>query len=106
MVVSDIIREAGSIFYVQPIKLKTECRERPVLLARNALCRALKTRGSTYMQIGRWLNKDHSTIIHSVKNADALMETDPDYYEKIGKLVKLTHQDCQKDYSFKIVASN
>lgn len=51
---------------IQQIKMK--CRKAEILRQRNKFILFAVQHGFNFCEIGRFLNKDHSTIIHSFKN--------------------------------------
>lgn len=50
---------AGSVF--------TRSRVAPVARARQAVMRRLHADGFSATQIGRWLNRDHTTVLHALR---------------------------------------
>lgn len=48
-------------------KLRSPTRQRPVFRCRQWIARHARAQGHTWWEIGRALNRDHSTIIHSVR---------------------------------------
>lgn len=47
--------------------IRSDCRKRPLVIVRRKISLAARDAGFSFPQIGRALNRDHSTIIHSVK---------------------------------------
>jgi hypothetical protein len=47
-------------------------RARPVMRARATCSYVLRERGNSYTVIGRWMNRDHSTIINACRQFEAL----------------------------------
>ena len=85
-----IILKASELFKVHPRDIISHHRFDFVTRARFAICKALRMRGWSYAQIGRFLKRDHSTVIHAVKRADYMMEKDPDYAEAVKALSEIT----------------
>ena len=55
--------------------IRGENRSKPTCAARHELCYRLYTEtGMSYPQIGRFLSKDHSTVLHSVRRHKAILE--------------------------------
>ena len=85
----DIIREAGHLFKVNHQDIHSKYRYRFLMPARFAVWTALHLRKTSYSQIGRWFERDHTTIIHGVNVAKRKMETDHDYKTKVLTLKNL-----------------
>lgn len=45
-----------------------QSRTRPAVLARWSVMRRLRNDGFSTTQIGRWLDRDHSTVIYGLRN--------------------------------------
>lgn len=54
---------------------------------RRAIMIAMRERGASFPQIGRWMNRDHSSVIHAIRNGRWLMEKDRDYAAKVNRLI-------------------
>lgn len=67
---------AAEIFGVHPRDLMGKYRFGFITRPRFALYKALHLRGWSYSAIGRFMDRDHSTIIYGVERADYLMERD------------------------------
>ena len=63
-------------------RLPTIARARQALYA--ALYRACET---SYPQLGRLLNRDHTTVLYGVREAEADAAADPDYAERSARVV-------------------
>ena len=61
-------------------------RDRFTCRARFALYKALRMRGASYVQIAKWLDRDHSTVIHGVRVAEETMEKEPVYKERVHRI--------------------
>lgn len=65
-------------------------RKRKYVQARSMLAYAMRAEGMAYSQIGRYLSgRDHSTVIHMIKNhLDWMSTTDPrmDFYKRQYKI--------------------
>lgn len=46
-----------------PTRVLSDCRTRRDVYARREVMRRLYDEGFSYSQIGRWLNRDHSTVM-------------------------------------------
>lgn len=85
----DLTREASTLFAVHPRDIGGKAKFNFILPARFAIWHALRETGSTYAQIGRWFERDHSTIINGVRRAKEIMEHDHDYRAKVRTLTIL-----------------
>ena len=56
---------------------------------RFAVYKSLRMRGWSYPQIGRMLNRDHSTIIYGTQRAEYFMERDAEYAARVKALAEL-----------------
>lgn len=51
----------------------TKNRKGSTIIARQIFCKIAKDLGYTYMYLARYLNKDHSTLIHAYNKAETLI---------------------------------
>jgi len=56
-------------------KEKRHSRRKEVVAARQCYCKIAREMGYTYMEIGKHIKKDHSTIIHAVTRSNDMIET-------------------------------
>ena len=64
-----IIREIAATCAVTPGNIFTRCRTRAAVHARIAIAKRLRERGYSTPQIGRMLNRDHTTIVYYLGGA-------------------------------------
>jgi chromosomal replication initiation ATPase DnaA len=83
---TEIILTCARMFEVPTSRLKGYARAEGAREARFALYRALHLRGHTYSAIGIMLDRDHSTVLHGVREADKLIAQCPDYAAKVAEL--------------------
>lgn len=69
--------------------LVTRCRRRPVAWARHILAYQMRTEGYTSVEISRCLERDHSTILNSWQQVDAMLSFPDAYPEEMSMLVRL-----------------
>lgn len=69
-----------SVDILGPVRMFPFCR------ARWAVWQVLRERGYSYPRIGAHFNRDHSTIIHGVKQAAKLYETSPEFADLVDML--------------------
>lgn len=59
-------------------ELLSPARQAPVVRARQIAALLLRERtGQSYPRIARWLQRDHTTVLHGVRQARRLKDTDP-----------------------------
>lgn len=61
--------EAGAYFGVAADEILSPVRRAKVVRARWAVMRRLSAAGFSSVQIGRWLQRDHATVLHGLKKA-------------------------------------
>ena len=75
---------------IKKYDLMHKSREQEYMFKRHYFCYFLRTLGYTFEEIGRILNKNHATIINSVKMANDLMEYKDDKFSRV--VYKLEHE--------------
>ena len=94
MLIQDLVNEAARLFSLKSSEITGRSRQAYVARARFALCAALRERGASYPQIGKWLGgRDHSTIIHAVERARYIAERDPHYAKTIERLADFEYDE-------------
>ena len=94
MLVQDLIDETARIFSLKSAEITGPSRQSYVARARFALCAALRERGASYPQIGKWLGgRDHTTIIHAVERARYIAERDQRYASAIERLADFEYKE-------------
>lgn len=82
-----IIDEAAAIFHVSPEKIKGRSRLRPIVRARQAVCRVAYDQGWTSSEIARRLaGRDHTTILHARDQVAIHHPRDRDFAERFDLL--------------------
>lgn len=92
MVISDIIAECANLFHINKSLIVSKKRLRTAVRARQALAMALSIRGHSTSAIGRWLDRDHTTIMYNLDVAKYLMERDSIFGQKVFALAQMVHQ--------------
>lgn len=92
MFISDTIAKCADLFYVNQNLITSKSRLRTAVRARQALAMALSIRGHSTAAIGRWLGRDHTTIMHSLDVAKELMSRDSMFGEKVFLLAQSVHE--------------
>lgn len=91
MVISDLISNCADLFYVNKNLIISKSRLRTAVRARQALAMALSIRGHSASAIGRWLDRDHTTIIYNLEMAKEAMERDSIFGQKVFALAQMVH---------------
>lgn len=86
--VAHAVLAAARAFEVPPREIIGRCRYHTIVRARQALTVALyDSYATSYPQLGRLLNRDNSTLICSVRKARLNAAADPDYAERLARIV-------------------
>lgn len=80
---TEITNMCADLFGVPAAEIMGRKRLRHIVYARYALYTALRHRGWTFPQIGKFFGRHHTSVIHGVEVAEYLMERDRSYEEKI-----------------------
>jgi chromosomal replication initiation ATPase DnaA len=80
----DVARIVGNVFEIRPERLRSYHRAREIAWPRHAFCSlCYNVLRNTSTEIGRFLNnRDHTTILHAVKQTDNLCECVPEFNKK------------------------
>jgi chromosomal replication initiation ATPase DnaA len=80
---------AGRAFEVAPRAIISRRRLPSITRARMALYAALyRACETSYPQIGRLLNRDHTTVLYGVREAERDAAADPDYAARLARIVE------------------
>ncbi len=91
--VEKIIERAAEIFHVKTEEIKSSKRTNEVSKARHAAIYAIsELTDLSLATIGTFFNRNHSTVINSIKSVRGDMENDSNYKTKISSYIK----DCQQ----------
>lgn len=91
MVISDLINKCADLFYINRDMITSKSKLRTAVRARQALAMALSIRGHSTAAIGRWLDRDHTTIMHNLEVAKGIMAHDSLFGEKVFVLAQMVH---------------
>lgn len=89
---SDIIAAGAKAFLIPTEDIMKDRRNRRIVAARHAIFKAFSMRGSSYGQIGRWMARDHTSVMHGVKRAEERMAQDKRYKEIVQSLAALGNE--------------
>lgn len=65
------VRLSAAVYGTTAKKVRGDCRDALNVRARHAVMRRLHEDGFSFAQIGRWMNRDHTTVLHAVRKARA-----------------------------------
>lgn len=87
MIISDLVAAVANEFHMDAQDVIGTKRFKYIMRARFALYKVLHVRGMSLSNIGRVCGgRDHTTIIHGLKQADEWMRRDPIYKEIIERV--------------------
>ena len=84
---TELIAECSRIFDVHHRDITGPSKFRFVTVPRFALYKAMRMRGLSFAQIGRFLNRDHTTVRHGITRAEYMARRDPNYADKVQHLI-------------------
>lgn len=82
----EFLRKASALACASVSELLSQRRHGHLVRVRWACYLVLINRGNSFPQAGSTMKKDHTTIIHGVKKARELMETDAEFRALVGAL--------------------
>jgi chromosomal replication initiator protein len=89
-IIDTIVKITAEEFEVTPLDIYGKKRTLHIQMARHmsiALSKRILVPSLTYTRLGLYFQRDHSTIIHSCRKSEDLVEIDPNYREVIKKVV-------------------
>lgn len=66
-----VLTEVSEATGISISRILGRSRVRPVVEARQLVCHVLYRHGMSYPQIGRLINRDHTTVLHAVRAVEA-----------------------------------
>ncbi len=86
--IDDIVERTGEVFGIPPEKIKGKSGVRSIALARQvSMYLAKKILGIPLTEIGDFFGgKHHTTVIHSIKKIEDLIEKDPEIAKKVEEI--------------------
>lgn len=107
MIISDIVAAVADAFNMDSKDVIGQQRFKYIMRARFALYKVLHVRGMSLSNIGRVCGgRDHTTIIHGLKQADEWMRRDEKYKEVIDRVsvmkayrVRLLPETCGETHN-------
>jgi chromosomal replication initiation ATPase DnaA len=83
---TEIVKLCADLFDLPSTDLLGRKRNKQAVEARFALYAALRQRGWSYPRIGRFLGRDHASIMYGVRRAEYIMERHRPYEEKVERV--------------------
>jgi hypothetical protein len=96
---AEVMRIVCDVFGVTEEAVKGKCRLREIAITRHAychLCSSLDPMG-TLVSIAETINRDHSTIIHSIKKCNDLRETDFTFAAMFQECIMKLSESTEKE---------
>ena len=82
--VDDIVAEASRYYGVEPSAIRGKSRARSIVTARNVVIYlASVIIGKSSQELGAALNRDHSTVLHSVRQVSDALSSDGDFAAEV-----------------------
>jgi len=86
---SRIMKAAAYLFDISAAELDSRSRVQHIMPARFAVYKALSLRKWSYSKIGKFLERDHTSILYGINRANYMIERDEAYAEKVLKLAAM-----------------
>lgn len=85
----DLLNEVSKYTGVDVIDMKSQSRIREICFARHLYhYAAMVTSSLSLKRIGELTNRDHTTVLHSIRAIENMRECDSDYRRKIDHFIK------------------
>jgi len=85
--ISSIVNSVVNVTGIEFIKIQSVTRKREILYARHLFCYFARKRTKLSLQeIGNILNRDHATVLHSVKTVKDLLTYDREFIEIVPEI--------------------
>ncbi|GEM_PF-3335040 len=89
---SSIIAAVSGVFGILPGELLGRARATQLVCARNVAARIFIERGNSFAQTGRFLDRDHTTIMHHIQTWEPRAKRFPDMVRAYDRLAHLTRK--------------
>jgi chromosomal replication initiation ATPase DnaA len=84
-----IIERVARYWNLRINSLVGRSRLKNIARARFVACYLIKIiRKSSFEQIGEWINRDHSTVIHAIRTVERLIEADPEFAQQVQHVME------------------
>jgi len=89
------------------VSLSSKARVRELVEYRQIFCSIARNLGFSLKSIGKYLgNRDHTTVIHSLRAFSDLMETNPLYRDKYNSIINKIKEDGKYSNSSVVVSDD
>jgi chromosomal replication initiation ATPase DnaA len=84
----EILKKVSEVFDVKPEDITGKSRRHEYVMARRAFCAFLsRSTHITRQKLGKYIDRDHSSVVHTLKKHNEWMQYYPQYSEKYGRLL-------------------
>lgn len=88
LTIEEVLKKVAEVFEVEPEDITGISRRHKYVMARRAFCAFLsRSTHVTRQKLGEYINRDHSSVVHTLKKHNEWMVYYPQYSEKYGKLL-------------------
>lgn len=84
--IRDVVTAASEVFGINRDDIMSGSRVGPIVMARKAAYLAARMEGHSFPEIGRIMDREHSTVKHGVNSARWYYDRDPEYAAKIADI--------------------
>ena len=82
----ELLHECSRMFRISPEDIMSRRRAKPILMARYAMYAGLRRRGWSFPAIGRFMQRDHSSVQVGTRKAQQYIEQHAEYAAKVSAL--------------------
>lgn len=86
-IIQEVVDAVAEEFMIHKRDLLGRYRFQFLLPGRFALYKILWLRGNSYADIGRWMDRDHTSIIHGCRRADYMLDKHQWYRTKVDNVM-------------------
>lgn len=69
-------------------EIKGKGRKSRIVTPRQIFCKVAYMNGYSLKEIGRYINRDHTTILYSIKSYENYYQTEPEYKELADQIIE------------------
>lgn len=89
MTKEELLAECGIMFSIHRRDIVGPARFDFIMPARFAMYKALRECGLSFPQIGKFMNRHHTTVMHGIDVCGDKMKAHPSYAKKVSRLIEL-----------------
>jgi chromosomal replication initiation ATPase DnaA len=93
--IQQIVDSRMKMFFIHdvPVSIMDDTRKRPIVIYRQVFCKIARLMGYSMTNIGKYISRDHATVIHSIKTVDNLIEAkDKEMMDCLNDIYLMMHQ--------------